>query len=455
MAEPIATTQARPGAKTALVLLLTINLFNYIDRYVLAAVEPPLSAHFGLNSEQSGLLASAFLYAYMVGAPICGRLAERMSRWWIIAVSVTIWSLASGWTGLATSFSMLLVTRIIVGFGEAGYGPAAPALIADYFPIERRGRVMALFYLAIPVGSALGYVFGGWANQWQGWRWAFYLVVPPGLLLAALCLTRKEPPRISAVVPDAKRSFLADAKTLLRIPSYLLNTAAMTAMTFAIGGISFWIPKYMLERLLRDGGLGPLYDVEVSMGRLSPFMQGELNRILGEVNFTFGIIVVTSGFISTLMGGWLGDKLRKRWKGSYFAMSGAAIALAFPCTLGMISLPFPFAWAAVFGAVFFLFFNTGPANTALANVTSSRMRSTAFALNIFLIHALGDAISPPLIGWIAGHTSWDIAFGLVSLTMVLASVLWLIGARYLGRDEAKALDEEAQHALDAPPTPAN
>src|SRR5688572_21978569 len=103
MAEQTASTQARPGAVTALLLLLVINLFNYIDRQVLAAVEPPLSAEFGLDSEQAGLLASAFLYAYMIGAPICGRLAERMSRWWIIAISVSIWSLASGWTGLARS----------------------------------------------------------------------------------------------------------------------------------------------------------------------------------------------------------------------------------------------------------------------------------------------------------------------------------------------------------------
>jgi MFS transporter, Spinster family, sphingosine-1-phosphate transporter len=114
----------------------------------------------------------------------------------------------------------------------------------------------------------------------------------------------------------------------------------------------------------------------------------------------------------------------------------------------MIWFAFPYAWVAVFGAVFFLFFNTGPANTALANVTSSRMRSTAFALNIFLIHALGDAISPPLIGWIARHTSWDLAFGLVSLMMILASVLWLIGARYLAQDEEAALEEDAAHALE-------
>lgn len=447
MAEQTESKKARPGAVSALVLLLVINLFNYIDRQVLAAVEPPLSAEFGLDGEQAGLLASAFLYAYMIGAPLCGRLAERMSRWWIIAISVTIWSLASGWTGLATSFGMLLVTRILVGFGEAGYGPAAPALIADYFPIERRGKVMALFYLAIPVGSALGYVVGGLINSWWGWRWAFYLVVPPGLLLAALCLTRREPPR-SSVVPSAKRSFIADAKTLLRIPSYLLNTAGMTAMTFAIGGISFWIPKYMLMRKLVDLGLEPRLRVEQALGSISPYMQEQMNNILNDVNFTFGVIVVVAGFISTILGGWLGDKLRSRWRGSYFVISGFAIALAFPCTLGMISFPFPYTWAAVFGAVFFLFFNTGPANTALANVTSSRMRATAFALNIFLIHALGDAISPPLIGWIAHRTSWDVAFITVSLMMVLASVFWLIGARYLGRDETAALKEDEAHAAE-------
>lgn len=447
MAEQTESKKARPGAVFALTLLLVINLFNYIDRYVLAAVEPPLSSEFGLDGEQSGLLASAFLYAYMIGAPLCGRLAERMSRWWIIAISVTVWSLASGWTGLATSFGMLLVTRILVGFGEAGYGPAAPALIADYFPIERRGKVMALFYLAIPVGSALGYVIGGLINGIWGWRWAFFLVVPPGLILAALCLTRREPPR-AIVAQSAKRSFIADAKTLLRIPSYLLNTAAMTAMTFAIGGISFWIPKYMLMRQMVDLGLEPRLRVEQALGTISPYMQEQMKNILTDVNFTFGVIVVIAGFISTILGGWLGDKLRSRWRGSYFVISGFAIALAFPCTLGMISLPFPFTWAAVFGAVFFLFFNTGPANTALANVTSSRMRATAFALNIFLIHALGDAISPPLIGWIAHRTSWDLAFMTVSLMMVLASVFWLIGARYLGRDETAALKEDEAHAAE-------
>ena len=427
-------------AKKAVALLLTINLFNYIDRQILAAVAPPLTAEFRLSDAQTGLLSTAFLYAYMVGAPILGRLAERVSRWWIIAGSVAVWSLASGLTGFAGNFSalscgfaVLLASRVIVGVGEAGYGPAAPALISDYFSIEKRGKIMALFYVAIPVGSALGYVLGGQINEHFGWRWAFYLVVPPGLLLAVLSLFMREPhphrPRVMS-----KGTLRADTRALLRIPSFLLNTAAMTAMTFAIGGIAFWIPKYMSQRIAEQQGL-PVFGALGSLDTLGAVgAMEQFNKILSEVNTTFGIIVVIAGILATLAGTWLGEKLRPRFSGAYFTVSGIAIVLAFPCTLAMLKLPFPYAWFAVFGAVFFLFFNTGPANTALANVTSPAMRSTAFAINIFFIHAFGDAISPPLIGWVKTHTSWDTAFTLVSLMMVLASALWFIAARYLGRD---------------------
>ena len=240
-----------------------------------------------------------------------------------------------------------------------------------------------------------------------------------------------------------KRSFRADAKTLLHIPSYLLNTAAMTAMTFAIGGISFWIPKYMTQRLALQSGL----QTRVALGDVSALDQA--TKLLTEVNTTFGVIVVIAGILSTFAGGWLGDKLRPRIRGAYFIVSGAAILLAVPCTLAMLWLPFPYAWFAVFGAVFFLFFNTGPANTALANVTSSRMRATAFALNIFLIHAFGDAVSPPLVGWVKKNSSWDTAFGLVSLMMVLASALWFIGARYLAADTEAMEKIEAEHEASA------
>ena len=330
--------------------------------------------------------------------------------------------------GMSQGYMQLLLARIGVGIGEAGYGPAAPALLADYFPIEKRGRIMALFYVAIPVGSALGYVYGGQVSTLLNWRWAFWLVLPPGLLLAVWCWCMQDPPRIAPADNAPPRSFFQDALGLLRLPSYVFNTAAMTAMTFAIGGISFWIPKFMTGRVALSRGLDPEH-LDDAVRR----------QILGDVNTTFGLIVVVAGIASTLLGSFVAEKLRKRFSGAYFLTSGGAILFAFPSTLAMLRLPFPWAWVAVFCAVFFLFFNTGPANTALANVTSPRVRATAFALNIFAIHAFGDAISPLVVGWIKAEThSWNVAFGLVSVMMVLASVLWLIGARYLGRDTAAA-----------------
>src|SRR5688572_8018773 len=194
--------RALPGAGMALALLLVINLFNYIDRYILAAVTPYLKEYFFAADDLTakakiGLLQTAFLVSYMVLAPVFGVLADRFSRWWIIAGGVALWSLASGWSGLATSFGALLVTRIFVGIGEAAYGPAAPTIIADLYPPERRGQMLSIFYLAIPVGSAIGYAFGGSVaedfGRPNGWRWPFYLVTIPGVLLAVWCLFIRDP----------------------------------------------------------------------------------------------------------------------------------------------------------------------------------------------------------------------------------------------------------------------
>src|SRR5207249_3213980 len=186
------------GARSALFLLLAINLFNYIDRQILAALEPDIRASFFAAGDmnamwKTGLLGDAFFVTYMISAPILGLLADRISRWLIIGSAVILWSLASGGSGLAATFSILFATRIFVGIGEGGYGPAAPTILADRFPIETRGRIMAIFYAAIPVGSALGYVIGGVIGAHWGWRWAFYLVAPPGLLLGLLCFWQRDP----------------------------------------------------------------------------------------------------------------------------------------------------------------------------------------------------------------------------------------------------------------------
>jgi MFS family permease len=421
-------TQALPGARTALALLLAINLFNYIDRQVLAAVEPEIRQELfpddiDRGKDWTGWLSTAFLVSYMVLSPVFGFLADRTSRWRLVGIGVILWSVASGASGLnwgvnlTAAFWILLATRCFVGVGEAAYGPAAPAMISDLFPLQVRGKVLAWFYFAIPVGSALGYTFGDQITTIMGsWRWPFYLVVPPGLLLGLLCFMMTDPRRGQAepVRGATKRRFnLTDYQALVRIPSYVLNTMGMTAMTFAMGGIAFWMPDYL-----------KVYEA-VNLGPFSP-------------KTFFGGLSALAGMLGTLAGGATGDWLRSRYSGSYFLVSGAAMLTGFPLVLLFMVTPFPLAWIFMFLAVFCLFFNTGPTNTILANVTHPAVRASAFALNIFIIHLLGDAISPPLIGMISRRSNLKVGFGVVSAMMLVGGLFWIWGARYLERDTLRA-----------------
>jgi MFS family permease len=402
------------GAHTALFLLLAINLFNYIDRQVLAALEPDIRATFFSANDvnamtKTGLLGDAFFVTYMVSAPILGLLADRFSRWIIIGSAAILWSLASGGSGLAATFAILFATRICVGIGEGGYGPAAPTILSDLFPIEKRGRVMAVFCAAIPVGSALGYVVGGLIGAHLGWRWAFYLVAPPGLLLGLLCFWQRDP-RLAAdhLAQKLRRRSIHDYLNLFRTRSYLINCVAQTLMTFVTGGLGFWVPAYLRYR------------------NQSP-----------DVGMTiFGLITVVAGLVSTLLGGVIADRLRTRFAGSYFWVSGIGMLIACPIFIVALYIPFPAAWVAMFFAIFFLFLNTGPSNTALANVSLPAVRATAFAANIFIIHAFGDVQAFWLLGYIGGHTNMRVAFLFVSGIILLSGVAWLIGVKYLEADTA-------------------
>ena len=211
-----------PGAYMALGLLLAINVFNYIDRQVLAGVEPEIRrAFFPLDPDglaartQSGSLASVFMITYMLIAPLFGALASRWPRlkWKLIAAGVLIWSLATGAGGLAASFMIMLMTRCFVGVGEGAYGPLAPTILSDCFPVAKRGNILSLFYVAIPVGGALGYALGGFIAKLdpahESWRWAFFVVVVPGLILGILSLLMRESPTGAADAVSAQADDLA------------------------------------------------------------------------------------------------------------------------------------------------------------------------------------------------------------------------------------------------------
>lgn len=402
-----------PGARSALALLLTINLFNYIDRQVLAAVEPNIRDTFFSPGDpnamaMTGILATAFLVSYMLSAPLLGALADRFSRWAIVGVAVILWSLASGGSGLAATFGMLVATRVFVGIGEGGYGPAAPTILSDLYPLATRGRVLAIFNVAIPVGSALGFVLGGLITAHFNWRYAFYFVTPPGILLGLFCFGRRDY-RVQKREPLNVRAIAE----IFRTRSYLLNVLAQTAFTFGIAGLGFWMAAYLRFR--------------------------HQSETAGKT--IFGAILVVAGLIATLLGGWLADRWRTKMRGSYFAVSGVGMLIAFPLFAAALFTPFPFAWLLIFAAIFFAFLNTGPSNTALANVTRPQIRATAFAFNILIIHAFGDAISPPVIGWIAGHANMTVAFLCVSGTMLIAGVFWILGTKYL--DEETRVIESA------------
>jgi MFS family permease len=502
-----------PGAGAALALLLVINLFNYIDRQVLSAVLPKLKRDAALFDPADpwvqtklGALATAFMVAYMFLSPVFAWAGDFVRRWWLVGLGVALWSLASGSSGLAATYLLLLLTRAFVGVGEAAYGPIAPAMLSDLYPAADRGKVMAWFYAAIPVGSALGFVIGGTLADAFGWRAAF-LVTFVGLVPAALCFAMREPPRAARRAGDHV-PYRAVLRELIGTRSFVYLCSGMTATTFILGGVATWAPEYIFQRearfavtpdaLARLGTEDRFLTLDKSRrlvpeevaDKLRPAADGreltydqfravltdrltreEVTRYaeplteaatapgsitLGMIGLVFGAIVVVGGLVATLLGGVVGDRLRDRGvRGAYFQAAGWSTLLAWPFFVAMLFVPFPAGWAFLFAAVFFLFFNTGPANTVLANISRSPVRATAFAINILVIHALGDAISPPIIGFIADLSDLHTAFLVCSAFILLGGGLWVLGARHLDADTARAeaADRGAEDPTPRPPPP--
>ena len=405
----------------AISLVLTaINFVNYLDRQVVFAVLEPMRLELGASDSEAGLLATVFLVAYMLASPLVGSFGDRIPRRHITAASLVVWSLATVASGLAPDYPTLFATRVVVGIGEAGFAAVAPTVIADLFRPGERSRRLAYFYLATPMGSALGYLVGGAVGDAYGWRAAFFVAGGPGLLLAVVALLLPEPTR--GAMDDegdeaASQPSLSEAvRRLLRSPAWRIDTAGTTLMTFALGGLAAWMPTY----LKRAHGLD-----------------------LAEAGMGFGAVTVVAGLCGTLLGGWLGDRAQARGAGGYFRVSGIGLLLGAPFTVAMVLMPgVATVFAVAFVAELLLFLNTGPLNAALVGSVPASMRARAVAVNVLCIHALGDAISPPLMGLVSERWHLGIAVGAMAVPIALGGAILLYGARRMDREPRGLLAED-------------
>lgn len=395
-------THPRLYPRIALLILTALNLLNYIDRSVLFAVQPLVQSEFHLNDAQIGRVTTLFFVFYTVAAPLMGPLADRYSRRMVIVLGAFAWSGVTLLTAVTHSYLALLIRHTLVGVGEASFVTVSPTFVVDLFPEERRGRVLGVFYLAIPVGTALGYLIGGYFGTRFGWRAPFYIAGAPGFLLAFIMMFIPEPKRgqFDSLRDTPER---ATVLGLARNPAFWTATLGMAAMTFSLGGLQVWMPTFL--------------------SRVRGYSLDSANKI-------FGAIIAFDGIIASLAGGWLGDRLLKRKKSAYYLVSAVSLAMGVPAmmmalfTSGSAMLP------ALLVAAFLVLLNTAPLNAAIINSVGAHIRATAIAVNLFVIHFLGDALSPWVIGKISDRSSLQSGFISAVVAIALSSAILFYGMRF-------------------------
>jgi predicted MFS family arabinose efflux permease len=389
-----------------LVLLIGLNLLNYIDRYILPGEVSLIQREFHATDQQMGALTTALFFFYMFAAPATGWLGDRFRRKPLIIAGAVLWSVATLGTAWVHDYRTLYVRHALVGVGEATFGIFAPAVLADFYPERDRNRILSIFYLAIPVGAALGYLAGGEMGSAWGWRAPFMFCAVPGLVIAALYgWVGAEPVRGAS--DHVKKT--VDRSTFLGLFSnraFLTGTFGLAMLTFAMGGISSWVPEF----LRRSAGMST-----------------------GKASLVVSAITVVDGIAGTIAGGWVAQRWLKTNHRALYLLSFWSVALTLP--FGILLFFGPPAWAvpSLFLAEFFLFMNTGPLNAAIVNSVSAPVRAAAISLNLFCIHFFGDTWSPQIIGAISDKTNLRIGLGSTLIFLVISATILRVGARFAPR----------------------
>lgn len=388
--------------RTALAVLLLLNLLNYVDRSVLYAVQDLIKAEFHRSDTSFGMLNGVFFIFYMCAAPFMGPLAERYSRKAVIIAGALVWSGATLLTAVTHDFTGLLIRHTLVGVGEASFVILSPTFVADMFPENQRGRVMGVFYLAIPVGTALGYVLGGMLGPKYGWRVPFYIGAAPGVLLAFLLLFIPEP-EWGRFDPEPKSASRDTVRGLAKNPAFITATLGMAMMTFALGGLQVWMPT---------------------------FLHRAHGYTISQANQLFGLSIAVNGLVASVAGGWLSDYLLQRTKAAHYLVSAVSLALGIPAMWLALYTNGHRMVVGIFIAEFLLLFNTGPLNAAVINSVGAHVRAMALAVNIFIFHLLGDIPSAWLIGYMSDRYSLQLAFLGPVIAIALSSAILFYGMRF-------------------------
>lgn len=408
--------------------MVGINFLNYMDRYVAAVASPLIQKEFNLSNGAIGFLASAFLIVYAFAALPFGYWADRGVRRTVVGVGVTIWSLATLFTGFARNFFQLFLSRAILGIGEASYYPAGTSLLSDYFPKEQRARVMSIWGVGSTIGIAVGFAGGGYIADKFGWRNAFFFAAVPGILFALLAFGLREPLRgsVEARGPAVRQTRDANMRTflnLMRIRTLRATILSQIALYFVLASNAFWLPTLLVRR----------FDLSVSQAGLFA-----------------GIVLVLGGLIGTLAGGWIADRLAKKNPAAYLQVGivgllvGAVfivISLVAPLNIG----PIPIFVPAFLITVIALYLNAGPFTAVAQNVVSPALRASCVTMSLFVAHMLGDSHSTFDVGFLADRLGGLQAALLVTspTLLVVAAILAATGLKSVKADTQAMEDEWA------------
>lgn len=400
----------------ALAVIFFANFLSYLDRQVVATMEkeltkPRAEGGIGITATEFGYIGSAFTVGYMVFAPVVGFLIARHRRPLIFAGCIIVWSLATVGSGLAPNKWVLYVTRFFIGVGEAGCLVIGPTLLSDYFPKGVRGRVLSIFFLALPLGGASGYLLGAFLTKHFGWHAAFFAAGAPGFLVATLIWKLIDPtptgepitpqhPQVEGIKPYFD---LLKNRTLLFI---------ILAQAFAV---------MFLQPFMHFG---------------INFFEDERGFSKEKATLSLASIALVAGALGNATSGFIGDQMAKRSRGAYALLAGVAFGIGTPFmvagfTLQNMAIVLP---SLGFGA--FCYFLCMPAvNTQIANSVGPEKRAMAYALAVFILHCLGDTAALPVFGRVSEIVgSKEAAYKIFSFSLLVASFCCVIASRYARRE---------------------